>query len=263
MAMLKWRRMFRSGATWRNRDMHNSTVGILHQRYDNCHRPKVYAGFSAKLQESGTRCQTTGSWITKGRRMPVREMGMWVVMLTRPDMAFCTVHLASCASAWTDEIYQALLNAARFLYDNSEYGFLKGSLLSYSSTAQKTVAMSPYRKSPSQISTDSMGARFIAPKEKCSKQSRHIGIRHFCGRELVMRGVAIFGHVPGADNISDSLTKALRRDKFIMYVQVVIFRPQRDNTRSAAEACTGNEDQPQPCKRQETWQRKSKAPANN
>ena len=40
--------------------------------------------------------------------MPVREMGMWVVMLTRPDMAFCTVHLASCASAWTDESYQAL-----------------------------------------------------------------------------------------------------------------------------------------------------------
>lgn len=145
MAMLKWRRMFRSGATWRNRDMHNSTVGILHQRYDNCHRPKVYAGFSAKLQESGTRCQTTGSWITKGRRMPVREMGMWVVMLTRPDMAFCIVHLASCASAWTDEIYLALLSAARFLYDNSEYGFLKGSLPSYSSTAQKTVAMSPYR----------------------------------------------------------------------------------------------------------------------
>ena len=49
---------------------------------------------------------------------------MWVVMLTRPDMAFCIVRLASCASAWTDEIYQALLNAARFLYDTREYGII-------------------------------------------------------------------------------------------------------------------------------------------
>ena len=234
---------------------------------------------------------------------------MWVVMLTRPDMAFCIVRLASCASAWTDEIYQALLNAARFLYDTREYGiilrapargteapnafdlvsyadashglcpmtkrsvtgtmvFLNGSLLSYSSTAQKTVAISSTEselmaatesardveffrhminefstvKSPSRIHIDNEGARFIASTEKCSKQSRHIGIRHFYCRELVMRGAVVFGHVPGTDNISDSLTKALQRDKYTMYARIVIFKPN-DNGDPITESAGEPDDQ--------------------
>ena len=118
-------------------------------------------------------------------------------------------------------------------------------------------------QSPSRIHIDNEGARFIASTEKCSKQSRHIGIRHFYCRELVAKGAVIFGHVPGTDNISDSLTKALQRDKYIMYARVVIFRPPRDNTRSAdKEASTEDEDQPQPCKRQEAWWRKDKTPSS-
>jgi hypothetical protein len=130
--------------------------------------------------------------------------------------------------------------------------FLNGSPLSYSSTAQKTVAISSTDselvaateaardveyfkhmigefanvKSPSRIHIDNEGARFIASTEKCSMQPRHIGIRHFYCRELIMKGAVIFGHIPGTDNISDSLTKALQRDKYTVCARIVMFKPQ-------------------------------------
>ena len=96
-------------------------------------------------------------------------------------------------------------------------------------------------ESPSRIHIDNEGARFIASTEKCSKQSRHIGIRHFYCRELVMKGAVVFGHVPGTDNISDSLTKALQRDKYTMYARIVIFKPN-DSTQSQVTAADGEPD---------------------
>ena len=93
-------------------------------------------------------------------------------------------------------------------------------------------------ESPSRIHIDNEGARFIASTEKCFKQSRHIGIRHFYCRELVMKGAVIFGHVPGTDNISDSLTKALQRDKYTTYARIVIFKPHDDEPDDDTQANT-------------------------
>jgi hypothetical protein len=69
--------------------------------------------------------------------------------------------------------------------------------------------------------SDSQAAISISENSKNHQKTKHIDIIYHFVRECVKRGIIHFHHVPTADQIADGFTKALTRQKFDQFVQLL------------------------------------------
>ena len=196
---------------------------------------------------------------------------------TRPDIAFAVTKMAQFAANPTQEHLNKALYICRYLvgtqnycltYDGitgqglaacadsdwasdpnhrcSQTGFflkLAGGLISWTSRAQKTVALSSteaeymalsdcsrqvvwmhtllgelgYHLKPVPICGDNQGAIFIASNPVTEKRSKHIDIRYHYIREVVERKLTELYFIDGEANPADLLTKNLGHVKFLKF----------------------------------------------
>jgi hypothetical protein len=193
---------------------------------------------------------------------------------TRPDIAFAVTQMAKFAANPTDDHLNRALYICRYLvgtqsykltYDGgagqglsattdsdwaadvnnrrSQTGFflrLAGGPISWSSRAQKTVALSSteaeymalsdcsrqvvwvrtllgelgYQLRPIPICGDNQGSIFIASNPVTEKRSKHIDIRYHYIREVIRRKIVEVYFIEGEENPADILTKNLGHVKF-------------------------------------------------
>ena len=69
--------------------------------------------------------------------------------------------------------------------------------------------MSLTQKGPTSIYVDNRAAIFMANSEKPTSRTQHIDIQYFALQEWIKNGELKLTHIPGTDNPSDALTKAL------------------------------------------------------
>ncbi|KAK6586848.1 hypothetical protein PZA11_000138 [Diplocarpon coronariae] len=78
---------------------------------------------------------------------------------------------------------------------------------------------------------DNEGARSLTKERKFSAKSKHIDVRHFYIRDdMVAKGKMTVAHIPGNDNMADSLTKALPGPAFEKY-KGYMGLPERKSTK--------------------------------
>jgi hypothetical protein len=171
------------------------------------------------------------------------------VILSKPGGRGPPFSLPMQISSWCDASHGSCKHTKRST--TGTLTFLNGSLISYTSNKQKTVALSSTEselmgvteaarevqyfrhllgefaqvESPSRIHSDSEGAGFLASNDKNSTQTRHISIKHFYCRELVDSGDIEVGFVPGKDNMADMGTKPLDRVKLWEFAIKVLALP--------------------------------------
>ena len=193
---------------------------------------------------------------------------------TRPDIAFAVTKLAQYAANPSQEHLDKALYICRYLVGTQQYrlsyngesgqgliacadsdwasdpamrrsqtGFflkLAGGLISWTSRAQKTVALSSteaeymalsdcsrqvvwmhtllgelgYYLKPVPICGDNQGSIFIASNPVTEKRSKHIDIRFHFIREVIQKKFAELYFIDGENNPADMLTKNLGRIKF-------------------------------------------------
>ena len=196
---------------------------------------------------------------------------------TRPDIAFAVTKLAQFAANPSQEHLDKVLYICHYLCGTQEYrltydgvsgqglaactdsdwasdptkrrsqtGFflkLAGGLISWTSRAQKTVALSSteaeymalsdcsrqvvwmhtllgelgYRLKPVPICGDNQGSIFIASNPVTEKRSKHIDIRYHYIREVIERKLVELFFIDGDNNPADMLTKNLGRVKFYKF----------------------------------------------
>jgi hypothetical protein len=199
---------------------------------------------------------------------------LYLMLGTRPDISFAVTKLAQYAANPSQEHLDKALYICRYLVGTSQYrlsydgesgqglmacadsdwasdptqrrsqtGFflkLAGGLISWTSRAQKTVALSSteaeymalsdcsrqvvwmhtllgelgYHLKPVPICGDNQGSIFIASNPVTEKRSKHIDIRFHYIREVIQRKLAELYFIDGENNPADMLTKNLGRVKF-------------------------------------------------
>ena len=199
---------------------------------------------------------------------------LYLMLGTRPDIAFAVTKLAQYAANPSQEHLDKALYICRYLVGTQQYhltydgdsgqgllacadsdwasdptkrrsqtGFfvkLAGGLISWTSRAQKTVALSSteaeymaisdcsrqvvwihtllgelgFRLKAIPICGDNQGAIFIASNPVTEKRSKHIDIRFHYIREVIKRKLAELYFIDGENNPADMLTKNLGRVKF-------------------------------------------------
>jgi len=199
---------------------------------------------------------------------------LYLMLGTRPDILFAVTKLAQHAANPSDDHLSKALYICRYLVGTSKYrltyngesgqgisactdsdwasddtsrhsqtGYfikLAKGLISWTSRAQKTIALSPteaeymalsdcsrqvvwmhtllgelgYQMGPIPICGDNQGSIFIASNPVTEKRSKHIDIRYHYIREVIDRGVTEVYFINGEDNPADLLTKNLGRVKF-------------------------------------------------
>ena len=193
---------------------------------------------------------------------------------TRPDIAFAVTKLAQFAANPLQEHLDKALYICRYLVGTQDYrltydgsskeglsavtdsdwasdnitrrsqsGYfmkLAGGLISWTSRAQKTIALSSteaeymalsdcsrqtvwvhtllgelgYQLRPIPICRDNQGSIFIASNPVTEKRSKHIDIRYHYIREVISRGLVNVYFINGEENPADLLTKNLGSVKF-------------------------------------------------
>jgi len=196
---------------------------------------------------------------------------------TRPDIAFAVTKLAQFAARPSEEHFSKALYICRYLRGTSKYcltyngksdqgliactdsdwasdglkrrsqtGYfikLAGAAISWTSRAQKTIALSSteaeymalsdcsrqvvwmhtllgelgYILSPIPICGDNQGSIFIASNPVTEKRSKHIDIRFHYIREVIERKLAEVFFIDGDKNPADLLTKNLGSVKFLLF----------------------------------------------
>jgi hypothetical protein len=199
---------------------------------------------------------------------------LYLMLGTRPDIAYAVTKLAQFAANPSQEHLDKALYICRYLVGTSQYRltydgdcgeglaactdsdwasepdgrrsqtgfFLKmaGGLISWTSRAQKTIALSSteaeymalsdcsrqvvwmhtllgelgYHLKAIPVCGDNQGSIFIASNPVTEKRSKHIDIRYHYIREVVGKGLVELYFIPGEDNPADLLTKNLGRIKF-------------------------------------------------
>jgi len=206
---------------------------------------------------------------------------LYLMLGTRPDIAFAVTKLAQYAANPSQEHMDKALYICRYLVGTQEYrltydgpsgaglvactdsdwasdptgrrsqtGFflkLAGGLISWTSRAQKTIALSSteaeymalsdcsrqvvwmhtllgelgYHLKAVPICGDNQGSIFIASNPITEKRSKHIDIRFHYIREVIDRGLVTLYFVDGENNPADLLTKNLGRIKFVKFRQML------------------------------------------
>jgi len=199
------------------------------------------------------------------------------MLRTRPDIAFAVTKLAQFAANPLQEHLDKALYICRYLVGTQEYrltydgssmeglsactdsdwasdkdsrrsqsGYfvkLAGGLISWTSRAQKTIALLSieteymalsdcscqvvwmqtllgelgYHLRPIPICGDNQGSIFIASNPVTEKRSKHIDIRHHFIREVISQKLAEVFFIDGDDNPVDLLTKNLGSVKFLKF----------------------------------------------
>jgi hypothetical protein len=199
---------------------------------------------------------------------------MWPSLATRPDISYAVGYLARFNSRPTIAHQQAQKRVLRYLKGTQYYGILYkadkkepitgycdsdwagdttdrkstsggafilcGGVISWTSTKQRTVALSSVESEYVALSTwvkeaiwmlqwlqelnidistiaiyiDSTGALSFAENAQFSPRTKHIDIRHHFIRDHLEKGVIKLSYIPSEDNTADVLTKALDRVKF-------------------------------------------------
>jgi hypothetical protein len=199
---------------------------------------------------------------------------LYLMLGTRPDIAFAVTQLAQHAANPTEEHLNRALYICRYLVATPNYrltynggfgegisactdsdwasnvnnrrsqtGFfvkMAGGLISWTSRAQKTIALSSteaeymalsdcsrqvvwmhtllgelgYHLKPIPICGDNQGSIFIASNPVTEKRSKHIDIRYHYIREVIARKFAEVYFIEGENNPADILTKNLGSVKF-------------------------------------------------
>jgi hypothetical protein len=202
---------------------------------------------------------------------------LYLMLGTRPDISFAVTKLAQYSANPSKDHLDKALYICRYLvgtqnyrltYDGaSEQGLnattdsdwasdatdrrsqsgyfvkLAGGLISWTSRAQKTIALSSteaeymalsdcsrqvvwmhtlmgelgYDLQPIPICGDNQGSIFIASNPVTEKRSKHIDIRYHYVREVVNRGLAKIYFIDGDENPADLLTKNLGSVKFLKF----------------------------------------------
>jgi hypothetical protein len=202
---------------------------------------------------------------------------LYLMLGTRPDIAFAVTKLAQFAANPTRDHLDKALYICRYLVGTQDYrltydgaggeglnactdsdwasdpnnrqsqsGYfvkLAGGLISWTSRAQKTIALSSteaeymalsdcsrqvvwmhtllgelgYRLQPIPICGDNQGSIFIASNPVTEKRSKHIDIRFHYIREVIQRGFARVYFINGDNNPADLLTKNLGSVKFLKF----------------------------------------------
>ena len=202
---------------------------------------------------------------------------LYLMLGTRPDIAFAVTKLAQFAANPLKEHLDKALYICRYLvgtqtyrltYDGSsgegisactdsdwasdntqlrsQSGYfvkLAGGLISWTSRAQKTIALSSteaeymalsdcsrqvvwmhtlmgelgYHLRPIPICGDNQGSIFIASNPVTEKRSKHIDIRYHFIREVISRRLADVYFIDGDENPADLLTKNLGSVKFLKF----------------------------------------------
>jgi hypothetical protein len=202
---------------------------------------------------------------------------LYLMLGTRPDISFAVTKLAQYSANPSKDHLDKALYICRYLvgtqnyrltYDGaSEQGLnattdsdwasdatdrrsqsgyfvkLAGGLISWTSRAQKTIALSSteaeymalsdcsrqvvwmhtlmgelgYNLQPIPICGDNQGSIFIASNPVTEKRSKHIDIRYHYVREVVNRGLAKIYFIDGDENPADLLTKNLGSVKFLKF----------------------------------------------
>jgi hypothetical protein len=199
---------------------------------------------------------------------------LYIMLGTRPDIAFAVTKLAQFSANPSQDHVDKALHVCRYLIGTREYclvydgesgagliaysdsdwasdpntrrsqsGYflmLAGGIVSWTSHAQKTIALSSteaeymsisdcsrqvkwvktllseigYKLGPIPICGDNQGSIFIASNPVTEKRSKHIDIRYHFIREVVEDGYVDVTFIDGAENPADMLTKNLGRIKF-------------------------------------------------
>ena len=85
---------------------------------------------------------------------------------------------------------------------------------------------------------DNTGAESLLKERKFYLKAKYIDIRHFYIRDdIVVYGKIVVRHVPGKDNIADTLTKALLSDILERYKRYMGMRGIRENKATATLFC--------------------------
>jgi hypothetical protein len=202
---------------------------------------------------------------------------LYLMLGTCPDIAFAVTKLSQYAANPAKEHLDKVLYICRYLVGTQDYrltyngskgqglsactdsdwasddttrrsqsGYfvkLAGGLISWTSRAQKTVALSSteaeymalsdcsrqvvwmhtllgeldYHLRPIPICGDNQGSIFIASNPVTEKRSKHIDIRYHYIREVVARKLAEIYFIDGENNPVDLLTKNLGSVKFLKY----------------------------------------------
>ena len=202
---------------------------------------------------------------------------LYLMLGTRPDIAFAVTKLAQFAARPSEEHFGKALYICRYLRGSSKYQltydgtlgqglvactdsdwasdpqgrrsqtgyFLKlaGGAISWTSRAQKTVALSSteaeymalsdcsrqvvwmhtlmgelgYYLKPVPICGDNQGSIFIASNPVTEKRSKHIDIRFHYIRQVIDRKIAEVFFIDGDKNPADLLTKNLGSVKFLLF----------------------------------------------
>ena len=231
------------------------------------------AGYVPSKQMEGV----TSSGDLRSRFQTVIGSLLYLMLGTRPDIAFAVTKLAQFAANPTKDHLDKVLYICRYLvgtqnyrltYDGSsgkgfnactdsdwasdhstrrsQSGFfvqLAGGLISWTSRAQKTIALSSteaeymalsdcsrqvvwmhtlmgeldFKLKPIPICGDNQGSIFIASNPVTEKRSKHIDIRYHYIREVVNRRLADVFFIDGDDNPADLLTKNLGSVKFLKF----------------------------------------------
>ena len=228
------------------------------------------AGYVPEVVHSGY----TASPELRSRFQTVIGSLLYLMLGTRPDISFAVTKLAQFAANPSKEHLDKALYICRYLVGTKDYrltydgqqgrglvaftdsdwasdpnrrrsqtGFflsLAGGLISWTSRAQKTIALSSteaeymalsdcsrqivwmhtlmgelgYQLPAIPVHGDNQGSIFIASNPVTEKRSKHIDIRFHYIREVVDRGLVELYFINGEENPADLLTKNLGRVKF-------------------------------------------------
>jgi hypothetical protein len=259
------------------RKIHIDQTSYLHTVLQRCGMQNAKAavtplpaGYVPIPMEKGT----TTSPELRSRFQTVIGSLLYLMLGTRPDIAFAVTKLAQFAANPSQDHLDKALYICRYLVGTQSYqltyeghsgqglaacadsdwasdptgrrsqtGFflkLAGGLISWTSKAQKTVALSSteaeymalsdcsrqvvwmhtllgelgYHLKPVPICGDNQGSIFIASNPVTEKRSKHIDIRFHYIREVMNKNLVELYFIDGENNPADMLTKNLGRIKF-------------------------------------------------